>query len=100
MYCYKINNSNTIYVCTEYIQDCIKASNGKRSHSGKRVSRTTSNKRQVTPPALNTQVSHKNWGFGTLVEANMRGIMTVAFADRQVKFVYPDAFAKGYLALA
>ena len=102
MYCYKINNSYTVYVYTEYINDCI-AKGRNRSSAACTPSKTTSRakakkpQKHVTPPALNTRVSHKRWGIGKLVEANTRGIMTIAFANHLVKFVYPDAFNQGFL---
>jgi len=97
MYSYKINNSNTIYVCTEYINECMKNSKRKKSSSIYAGPKVTTYYKHVIPPALDTCVSHKRWGIGRLVEANTKGIMTIAFADRLVKFVYPDAFSKGFL---
>jgi len=87
MYSYKINNSNTIYVCTEYINECMKNSKRKKSSSIYAGPKVTTYYKHVIPPALDTCVSHKRWGIGRLVEANTKGIMTIAFADRLVKFV-------------
>jgi hypothetical protein len=97
MYCYKINNSYTVYVCTEYINDCIKAS--KRSGSSKKKLPYHAKEAAVkmVPLAMKTKVSHKVWGNGTLVAKESHGIMTIAFSDRLVKFIYPDAFAEGHL---
>ena len=99
MYSYKINNFNTIYVCTEYINDCMRASKRSGSSGKKKACRTysTNTNAKNIPLPLETQVNHKQWGMGSLIAKESHGIMTIAFSDRLVKFIYPDAFAQGHL---
>lgn len=96
MYSYKLNNSYTVYVNTVYLNECIKASKNK-----KKVCTCTAKKTQsqdvLIPIPLNTVVDHKKWGSGFLVKKEAYGIMTVAFRNETVRFVYPDAFANGHL---
>ena len=42
---------------------------------------------------IGTKVNHIAWGEGTVIEQN-GGFITVEFADRTSKFIYPDAFKK------
>lgn len=100
MYSYKINNSYTIYVYTEYIHDCIQASERSGSSKKKMIRPAKSSQVKSIPLPIKTQVSHKLWGNGTLVAKEPCGIMTIAFSDRVVKFLYPDAFTLGHLARA
>ena len=97
MYCYKINNSYTIYVYTEYINSCVKASKKKKSSGKSKSNQPKCRQTRLVPIPLRAKVNHKMWGNGTLVEKRADGIMTVAFSDRLVKFLYPDAFTKGHL---
>ncbi len=100
MYSYKINNSYTIYVCTEYINDCIKASKHSGSSKKKLTYQAKETQGKTVPLPIKAQVSHKVWGNGTLVAKEPHGIITIAFNDRLVKFIYPDAFTQGHLMRA
>ena len=94
MYCYKLNNSYTVYVDYSYINDCIKES---KKYSKKNYSLKPCKKTYMTPPPEGTLVVHKIWGTGSLIPSHMQGRILVKFSDRTVKFVYPDAFEQGYL---
>lgn len=95
MYRYKINNSYTVYVFNEYISDCIKV--GKQYPKSKKPLARPTYREPVLLPPPNTRVYHKRWGDGILVASDQRGIITISFADRQVRFIYPDAFRQGHL---
>ena len=100
MYSYKLNNSYTVYVNYAYLNDCIKASK-KKSHP---VKTCASPKKQVkmtaTPLPDNTLLSHKVFGCGKVVFTDQNGIMSVEFANKTARFVYPDAVKQGFLSLA
>ena len=97
MYHYKINNSYTIYVCTEYIHDCIQESKKITKYTKKATQKAKLIRKPVTLPSINTFVSHKKWGEGKIIETNIQGIITVAFSDCKINFLYPDAFKQGHL---
>ena len=98
-YSYKINNSYTVYVCPSYINDCVEAS--KTEIREEKHSYTDSGGGETfIPLTVNTRLEHKTFGFGNVVSTNKNGIMHVRFADKTVKFVFPDALKKGLLRLA
>lgn len=100
MYSYKLNNSYTVYVNYAYLNDCIKASK-KKGHSVKTLASPKKQaKMMVTPLPVNTMLSHKVFGCGTVVSTDQNGIMSVAFADKTARFLYPDAMKQGFLSLA
>lgn len=115
MYSYKINNSYTIYVNYEYINECIKAGKKKRAaeaakaytnsdkETKKKAKPHTASakkpKKAFTPLSAETMVSHKVYGLGRVVSTDKNGIMDVAFKSKTTKFLYPDAINQGYLKL-
>ena len=107
MHKYKINNSTTIYVMDEYVNACIKES--KKYHVGSKIK--SYNKfglgegafpqQKIHIKALpdNTAVIHKKYGIGVVLTTNKNGYMSIKFDnDKVLKFMYPEAFSKGYLA--
>ena len=90
MYSYKLNNSYTVYVNFTYLNECIKASKKSGKHSPVKVYTTPSKKEKLafTPLPENTLLKHKVFGCGKVVTTNKRGIMSVAFENKNVKFVY------------
>ena len=98
-YSYKLNNSYTVYVYPYYLNDCIEAS--KKEIKGEKHSYTDCGRGEAfIPLTVNTRLEHKTFGFGKVVSTNKNGIMQVRFADKTVKFVFPDALKKGLLRLA
>lgn len=107
MYCYKNNNSNTIYVFNEYINDCIKASKEfKETYYYKETVRTIKHnkpipkKEVIAPLPSRTILFHSAWGNGRVVSTDDKGIMEVAFRNKTARFLYPDAIKNGFLVLA
>lgn len=100
MYTYKINNSYTVYVNHAYYNECKKKT---KSSNPKSVSKTTktkyTNKVTFTPP-VQTQVIHKRFGIGRIVETDSSGCIAVAFREGVKRFIYPSAFQQGFLAYA
>ncbi len=107
MHKYKINNSTTIYVMDEYINSCIKES--KKYHMGEKIKsynkfalgESAFPQKKIHIKALpdNTKVMHKKYGSGVVITTNNKGYMSVKFSsDKVLKFMYPEAFQKGYLA--
>lgn len=91
MYSCKVNDSYTVYVNYEYINTCVKASR-------KYPSKIVTIKNPIVMPSLNISVYHKIWGNGIVIESNIKNHnITVEFSDRKVRFIYPDAFDKGFL---
>lgn len=102
MYSYKLNNSYTIYVNYTYLNDCIKASKKKSEPASVKtyVAPPKKEKPVVIPLPINTILSHKVFGCGTVVSTEKNGVMSVAFENKVAKFIYPDAIKQGFLALA
>lgn len=98
MYCYKLNNSYTVYVNYAYLNDCIKACQNKHKYIA--PSKKTSHKQVATAPPDNMSVYHKAWGRGKVITSDSDGVITVEFPSHTARFVYPDAFIKGYLVRA
>ena len=108
-YSYKINNSYTVYVYPSYVNDCVNASkkiSNTQKYSGSmnskdKVQYSKSNNDNYFPPLnVNTRLRHKTFGFGNVVSTSKTGIMQVKFAEKTVKFVFPDAIKQGFLKLA
>ena len=110
MYCYKLNNSYTIYVNHYYINQCRKASQKMRKEleieaTASYYNRTpisclngkSQSRKPVAPLPNNTTVYHKSLGKGVIVETNSSGYVVVSFNNRKIKFKYPQAFDLGYL---
>ena len=108
-YSYKLNNSYTVYVYPSYVNDCINASK-KISHN-KKIGESVNKKEKIQydktekdnyfpPLSVNTRLQHKTYGFGNVVSTSKTGIMQVKFAEKTVKFVFPDAIKQGFLKLA
>lgn len=92
-YSYKINNSYTVYVIPQYSKSMKKAD--------KKVKVSTPKAQPVTVcapmPQRGTLVQHKQWGIGKIVSTDKSGIMTVSFASKSARFLYPNAFQQHYL---
>ncbi len=128
MYSYKINNSYTIYVNYDYINQCIKAGKKKRAaeiraeefaksyaalvNGRKKVNKTTAAashkhhkacakkpEKVFTPLVAGTTVSHKVFGCGKVVSTDKNGIMVVTFRNKTTQFMYPEVMELGYLTL-
>lgn len=97
MYSYKINNSYTVYVNYAYLNDCIKACQKVSKHHSYGTSAKPSQNKNFTPLPQNTMLKHKQFGFGKVVTTDKSGVMYVAFEDKTIRFLYPDAIRKGYL---
>jgi hypothetical protein len=54
----------------------------------------------LSPLANNSLVKHKLYGMGAVISTDEYGYMSVAFASKVAKFIYPDAFKNGFLARA
>ena len=102
MYSYKLNNSYTVYVNYAYVNDCIKASEKKRSSISAKtqIAPPKKTKPMFTPLPINTILSHKVFGCGKVVSTDKTGVMVVAFGNKVAKFIYPDVMKQGFLALA
>jgi len=94
MYCYKLNNSYTVYVNYTYLNDCITASKNKNKYVD--PDKKADAKKAVSAPPANLQVYHKSWGYGKMIDSDS-GVITIAFPAHTARFVYPDALSKGYL---
>lgn len=106
MYCYKINNSYTIYVNYAFLNECIKASKKnktfsslKTSNASKKQNKPVKKKEPFIPLPNNAKLNHKVWGNGTVISTDDKGIMTVAFKNKTARFIYPDALQQGFLML-
>ena len=99
MYSYKLNNSYTIYVDYNYINECIKASKAysTKKKTGNRLC-TNAERTKVAALPDETNLVHKIWGQGKVAYTN-NGVIGVSFSDKVVRFVYPDAINQGYLAV-
>ena len=111
MHCYRINNSNSVYVCDEYINECIKASKKFNQKYGvntiveskaiaSKINCLNQKQETILPLSENTILAHKLWGNGRVLSTDKKGVMTVQFSQKIVKFVYPDAIKQGYLTVA
>ena len=103
---YKINNSYTVYVNYHYINACTKASKNKRKqaytqNSGGFIvaSAARKNAEAVKTLPVGALLQHKKYGVGTVVSVGNDGIIRVAFADREARFVYADAVKNGFLTV-
>ena len=116
MYCYKLNNSYTVYVNYAYYAEVAKICHGHQKPSNK----TTKHKKKAntTPSAAkvvykkpapapkwrplpnNTVVNHAIFGIGKILNTNKDGYMSIMFGDKARTFVYPAAFTQGYLVCA
>lgn len=101
MYCYKLNNSYTVYVDPLYRSECIKESK-KCKEKNNYTSYTyidTHEKSNVIPPLLSNGsiLLHKLYGKGQLLSTDQNYIMRIAFGNKILKFKYPDAINKNYL---
>lgn len=94
MYSYKINNSYTVYVNTTYLNECIKASKAYKKNTNYKLPPTT--EKNISPLPVNTLLKHKIFGFGKVISTK-NGILNIAFKQRTIQFIYPDALQKGYL---
>ena len=106
MYCYKNNNSSTIYVFNEYIDDCIKASKKIKETYYKETipvikqNKPIPKKEVIAPLPNNTILFHSLLGNGRVISTNDKGIMEVAFRNKTARFLYPDAIKNGFLVVA
>lgn len=100
MYSYKINNSYTIYVNYEYLNECKKASDRDRELrcGNTTFKRKDESKKWIHPYKENTLVYHKVFGYGKVSEEKEAGYISIIFGDVVRKFLYPQAFVMGYLA--
>ena len=111
MYCYKLNNSYTIYVNYYYINQCRKAA--QKARKEREIEATAfyynrtpisclngkaQGKKPVAPLPNNTVVNHKSFGKGIIVETSLNGYVVVSFNEQNIKFQYPQAFDLGYLS--
>lgn len=96
MYCYKLNNSYTVYVNHVYLNECIKAS--KKIKKDYADSYVASAAKIFTPLIPDTRLKHKIYGIGKVISTSVDGIMDVAFANKVARFQYPEAVHKGFLA--
>ena len=99
MYSYKLNNSYTVYVSYAYLNSCIKASKGANHHKKGGMKSTSVSGQSVCmkPLSANTLFYPNTFGNGRLLMTDDRGIMYIAYADKTVRFKYPDAICQGYL---
>ena len=101
MYSYKINKSYTVYVNYSYVNDCVKACKKTREYE---TNKTYEKVRlikggNITALSVGAILEHKQFGRGELINADNSGIIYVAFADKTIRFLYPDAINKGFLSL-
>lgn len=100
MYSYKLNNSYTIYVNYEYLNECRKASRVNNSS----ITRTYAPKQKVVEQkrvhtlAENTTIYHQVFGYGKVSKNKEAGYISIIFGDVVKKFLYPQAFDMGFLA--
>ena len=97
----KLNNSYTVYVIHETIEaarnyECDFRSSPVKSVSKKKLAERT----LLSPLADKTLVKHKLYGVGEVINTDIYGYMSIAFASKTVKFIFPDAFKDGFLARA
>lgn len=106
MYCYKLNDSYTVYVNYFYLNECIKASKKKNKpitvNNGYVYENKLTKKQKSTAKSLadNTILVHKSWGAGKVLSTDKKGVMTVEFKQKIARFQYPDAIKQGYLTFA
>lgn len=102
MYCYKINNSYTIYVFPSYKEDCIKACKEKKKYKSYTtpLKSAEEKKTKFALPKKNSWLKHKKFGYGKVVSTDENGLITVEFMKKTAKFIYQDAFQKGFLTFA
>lgn len=96
---YKLNNSYTTFVNYTYLNECEKECKGKRKHVAPSANLSMVKRNAVIPPAKDERLLHKRWGEGHMVSL-IGGVLTVAFACQEIRFVFPDAFVKGLLVKA
>ena len=107
MYCYKLNNSYTVYVnyafyteankkWEKYKQPCTAYT------TRKEPTRVVAPKQSAVakPLPANTAVRHVIYGNGTIVNTDRNGHMSVRFGDKEKRFQYPYVFQQGYLMRA
>ena len=54
----------------------------------------------LSPLTDKTLVKHKLYGIGEVISTDIYGYMSIAFASKTAKFIFPDAFKDGFLARA
>ena len=112
MLSYKLNNSYTIYINFVYINECKKACKSKhvihnqhgasvKGQDFNMISKAKSVNKSIEKPLPNdTSVLHKKYGVGKIIDTDTNGILSVAFGQQVIKFVYPEAFKQGFLICA
>ena len=99
MYRYKLNNSYTVYVNHIYLNDCIKAGKEwlKYYDTSSKATKKVSSSFFALPTG--TSLRHKTYGIGKVISTDKNGIMTIEFARKVARFVYPDSVKQGFLSL-
>jgi hypothetical protein len=104
MYCYKLNNSYTVYVNYAYLNDCINASkeiNLERRNQNSKVTFSQKNSASVVtlfkPIPNQSKVRHKNYGQGKVISTSSNGTMRVLFGEKEIRLQFPMVVKKGLL---
>lgn len=97
-YSYKLNNSYTVYVSRESTQ-CANPPTTRLSSKARNIPRKKKlvERTLLRPLPVHTRFQHKQYGAGDLVGTDEYGYMTIVFAQKKARFVYPDAINKGFL---
>lgn len=95
MYKYKLNNSYTVYVNWAYYSECAKICKSKHKSVHSTISKKPAS--VAVPLPCGTKVRSKAFGIGTVLSTS-NGTVSVLFAEKEARFVYPDAFKQGFLA--
>lgn len=104
MYSYKLNNSYTVYVNWQYINEVRKVCHPSRKIKPTLLTTTVTPKQpqnmiirqKVAPLPNGTKLQSRHYGIGTLLSTE-HDIMYIAFEGKTVRFEYPTAIEKGYL---
>ena len=97
----KLNNSYTVYVIHETTKASRSCERDSWSSPVKLTSKMKLSERtMLSPLADKTLVKHKLYGVGEVINTDIYGYMSIAFASKTAKFIFPDAFKDGFLARA
>ena len=104
MYCYKLNNSYTVYVNYAYLNDCINASkeiNLDRRNQRCKAARSQKKCESVStlfkPIPNQSKVRHKSYGQGKVLSTSANGTMRVLFGEKEIRLQFPMVVKKGFL---
>ena len=95
--CHKLNNS---YITYDFNVKCPKKSQDEISSSVRPLAVTKqklSKRTLLAPLPKHTIVKHRIFGKGEVVSTDIYGYMSVVFAQKTVRFIYPEVFKNGFL---